>query len=143
MVEKPSAGYKMFNARAETIDQKPSFRNAFYKRRCLIPAESFYEWKQRGENPLRIYLPNHKIFSFAGIWELWKPKDGEVVLSCSIITTEPNNFMKNIHNRMPVILDDEGRMRAWQEGTRRSDLKDLLIPYHGEMAAEPFSLEQR
>lgn len=142
-LKKPSAGYKMFNARAETIDQKPSFRNAFYKRRCLIPAESFYEWKQRGENPLRIYLPNHKIFSFAGIWELWKPKDGEVVLSCSIITTEPNNFMKNIHNRMPVILDDEGRMRAWQEGTRRSDLKDLLIPYHGEMAAEPFSLEQR
>lgn len=66
-----------------------------------------------------------------------------MVLSCSIITTEPNNFMKNIHNRMPVILDDEGRMRAWQEGTRRSDLKDLLIPYHGEMAAEPFSLEQR
>ncbi len=62
---------------------------------------------------------------------------------CSIITTEPNNFMKNIHNRMPVILDDEKRMRTWLEGTKRSDLKGLLIPYHGDMAAEPFYLTQK
>lgn len=139
----PPAGYKMFNARAETIDQKPSFRNAFCRRRCLIPAESFYEWKQRGEDPLRIYLPNQQFFSFAGIWELWKPQGGEAILSCSIITTEPNSFIKNIHNRMPVILDDEERMRAWLEGTRLSEMKAMLLPYQGEMAAEPFPLMQK
>lgn len=142
-VKKPSTGYKMFNARAETLEQKPSFRNAFYKRRCLIPAESFYEWKQRGEDPFRIYLPGHKLFSFAGIWELWEPQKGEAVLSCSIITTEPNEFMKDIHNRMPVILEDEEKMRTWLVGTKLSDLKDLLVPYHGEMAAELFSLKQK
>lgn len=141
--KKPSTGYKMFNARAETLEQKPSFRNAFYKRRCLIPAESFYEWKQRGEDPLRIYLPCHKLFSFAGIWELWKSQKGEAILSCSIITTEPNDFMKEKHNRMPVIIEDEEKMRIWLEGTKLSDLKDLLVPYQGEMAAEPFSLKQK
>lgn len=138
--KEPSTGYKMFNARAETINKKPSFRNAFHKRRCLIPAESFYEWKQRGKDPFRIYLPGQKIFSFAGIWELWEPRKGEAILSCSIITTEPNGFMKDIHDRMPVILEGEGRMRAWLEGTRPSDLKDLLAPYNGEMAANPCSL---
>lgn len=138
--KEPSVGYKMFNARAETIDQKPSFRNAFFRRRCLLPADSFYEWKQKGEDPFRIYLPHKPLFAFAGIWELWQPREGEAVLSCSMITTEPNAFMQNIHNRMPVIFDDEKMMRAWLEETKPHRLKELLVPYNGQMAAEQYSL---
>lgn len=140
--KEPSVGYKMFNARAETIDQKPSFRNAFFRRRCLIPADSFYEWRQKGEDPFRIYLPHQPLFALAGIWELWQPQEGEAVLSCSIITTEPNAFMQQIHNRMPVIFDDEERMRTWLEGTNPAHLKELLVPYRGEMAAEQYSLRR-
>jgi len=140
--KEPSIGYKMFNARAETIDQKPSFRNAFFRRRCLIPADSFYEWRQKGEDPFRIYLPHQPLFALAGIWELWQPPEGEAVLSCSIITTEPNAFMQQIHDRMPVIFDDEERMRTWLEGTNPVHLKKLLVPYSGEMAAEQYSLRR-
>ena len=136
----PSVGYKMFNARAETIDQKPSFRHAFFSRRCLIPADSFYEWRQKGESPFRIYLPDKPLFALAGIWELWRPQEGEAVLSCSMVTTEPNAFMQHIHNRMPVILGDEERMMAWLEGTEPNDLKELLVPYSGQMAVELYHL---
>ncbi|MGI6405794.1 MAG: SOS response-associated peptidase [Syntrophaceticus sp.] len=136
----PAFGYKMFNARTETIDQKPSFRNAFFRRRCLIPADSFYEWRQKGEPPFRIYLPDKPLFVLAGIWELWQPRDDEAVLSCSMITTKPNAFMEEIHNRMPVILGDEESMIAWLEGTKLNDLKELLVPYSGQMAAEPYPL---
>ncbi|MDD4783892.1 MAG: SOS response-associated peptidase [Syntrophaceticus sp.] len=137
----PSLGYKMFNARAETIDEKPSFRSAFFRRRCLIPADSFYEWKRKGEPPFRIYLPDQQLFALAGIWELWQPQEeSERILSCSMVTTEPNDFMRDIHNRMPVILGDEERMMAWLEGTKPAELKDLLVPYSGQMAAEPYPL---
>ncbi|HBG21684.1 MAG: SOS response-associated peptidase [Syntrophaceticus sp.] len=135
-----SIGYKMFNARAETIDQKPSFRSAFFRRRCLIPVDSFYEWRQQGEPPLRIYLPDKPLFALAGIWELWKSNKGEQILSCSIITTEPNDFMQDIHNRMPVILNDEEKIINWLEGTIPDDLKELLVPYSGQIAAEPYPL---
>ncbi|MEY8757573.1 SOS response-associated peptidase [Peribacillus frigoritolerans] len=103
------AGYKMINARAETIAEKASFRNAYKKKRCLIIADSFYEWKKTPERkiPMRIKLKNHAPFGMAGLWESWKSPEGISIYSCSIITTVPNELMTSIHDRMPVILKPE------------------------------------
>lgn len=106
-----SIGNKMINARAETIAEKPAFRQAVKKRRCLIPTNGFYEWKKEGatKTPMWIYPRGQAPFAFAGIWESWHPegKEEETLLSASILTTEPNDFMKSIHNRMPVIPTDQ------------------------------------
>lgn len=103
------AGYKMINARAETIAEKASFRNAYKKKRCLIIADSFYEWKKTPERkiPMRIKLKNHAPFGMAGLWESWKSPEGISIYSCSVITTVPNELMTIIHDRMPVILKPE------------------------------------
>ena len=98
------------NARAETVAEKPSYRSAFKKRRCLIPADGFYEWQKTGDGkqPYYIKLPDNKPFAFAGLWEVWHdPQSSEVVPSCSIITTTANAAMTAIHQRMPVILSDK------------------------------------
>lgn len=102
-------GYKMINARAETIAEKASFRNAYKKKRCLIIADSFYEWKKTPERkiPMRIKLKNHAPFGMAGLWESWKSPEGISIYSCSVITTVPNEIMTSIHDRMPVILKPE------------------------------------
>ncbi|MEC0345012.1 SOS response-associated peptidase [Peribacillus frigoritolerans] len=102
-------GYKMINARAETIAEKASFRNAYKKKRCLIIADSFYEWKKTPERkiPMRIKLKNHVPFGMAGLWESWKSPEGISIYSCSVITTVPNELMTSIHDRMPVILKPE------------------------------------
>ena len=103
------AGYKMINARAETIAEKASFRNAYKKKRCLIIADSFYEWKKTPERkiPMRIKLKNHAPFGMAGLWESWKSPEGISIYSCSVITTVPNELMASIHDRTPVILKPE------------------------------------
>lgn len=104
-------GSKLINARGETLAEKPSFRDAFRKRRCLVLADSFYEWK-RHENgtktPMRIKLKSNEVFAMAGIWERWK-KGNNTIFTCTVITTSPNELMSDIHDRMPVILhkDDE------------------------------------
>jgi putative SOS response-associated peptidase YedK len=102
-------GYKMINARAETAAEKPSFRNAFKKKRCLVIADSFYEWKRtdEGKTPMRIKLKSGEPFAFAALWESWKSPDGKTVNSCSILTTKANELMGTIHDRMPVILTKE------------------------------------
>lgn len=108
-------GYKMINARAETISEKPSFRHAYNSRRCLIIADSFYEWKRKDDNtkiPIRIKLKSNEMFAMAGIWERWTPPSGDTVYSCSVITTEPNELMNEIHDRMPVILKKEDE-KTW------------------------------
>lgn len=100
-------GYKLINARAETLEEKPSYRNALKKRRCLVIADSFYEWKRHDDKtktPMRIKLKTNKLFSMAGLWEHWKSPNGRSIYSCTIITTSANEFMKDIHDRMPVIL---------------------------------------
>jgi len=105
-----SIGSRMINARAETVTSKPSFRNAFKKRRCLIPASGFYEWKgEKGhKQPYYITIPSGKPFAFAGLWETWTGKDDESVYkSCTIITTDASESVRELHNRMPVILDPE------------------------------------
>jgi len=102
-----SIGSRMINARSETVAEKPSFRNAFKKRRCLIPADGFYEWKgEKGrKQPMFITPPDRKPFAFAGLWETWKKKDtDDAYKSCTIITAPASESMRDIHHRMPVIL---------------------------------------
>ncbi|PLR81837.1 hypothetical protein CVD25_15320 [Bacillus canaveralius] len=125
-------GYKMINARAETIAEKPSFRNAYKKRRCLVIADSFYEWKcheDKTKTPMRIKLKTDELFAMAGLWEQWKSPDGETFYSCTVITTSPNELMSNIHDRMPVILKPEDE-RTWLDPsiTDTEYLNELLKP---------------
>jgi len=102
----PSIGNRMFNARAETISEKPSFKNAFQKRRCLIPADGFYEWQKIGriKKPLRFSLKSGEPFGLAGLYETWISPEQKPINTCTIITTEPNDILRPIHDRMPVIV---------------------------------------
>ena len=107
-----SIGSRMINARAETVSSKPSFRNAFKKHRCLIPANGFYEWKgEKGsKQPYYVFTPSVEAFAFAGLWETWTDKKSDeesVYKSCTIITTDASDSIRKLHNRMPVILDPE------------------------------------
>ncbi|GIO27885.1 SOS response-associated peptidase [Ornithinibacillus bavariensis] len=98
-------GYKMINARSESAHQKPSFKNLMKRKRCLIVADSFYEWQRIGDTkqPKRIHLTDRKLFTFAGLWDRWS-HDGKDLFTCTILTREANPFMKEIHHRMPIIL---------------------------------------
>ncbi len=124
-------GYKMINARAETVADKPSFRDAFRHRRCLIPATGFYEWKpiEGGKQPYNIQIGKGALFAFAGLWASWKSKAGKRLESCTIIVTEANAAITTIHDRMPVILSPDD-YKTWLE-PKISDpnrLKPLLRP---------------
>ena len=124
-------GFKMINARAETVHEKPSFREAFKKRRCLIVADSFYEWKRTEERkiPMRIKMKNDELFAMAGLWESWKDDKGDLVHTCTILTTEPNDLMSSIHDRMPVILKQEDEQKWLNPSLKHMDeLRPLLIP---------------
>lgn len=134
-------GYKMINARAETIHEKRSFREPLVRKRCLIPADGFYEWKKTpdGKQPLRIMLKSRPLFAMAGIYDTWTSPDGKVLHTCSIITTAPNEFMAEIHDRMPVILPREAES-AWLDRDLQSipELLSLLKSYPAEdMQAYP------
>jgi len=126
-----SIGNKLINARAETIASKPSFRNAFKKRRCLIPADGFYEWKgPKGQKqPVFITLPESKPFAFAGLWETWHEKDDPDTMykSCTIITTEASDSVREIHHRMPAILTPDA-YESWLDPLNQnvSELKNIL-----------------
>jgi putative SOS response-associated peptidase YedK len=135
-----SIGNKMINARAETITEKPSFSAPLFSKRCLVPADGFYEWQQdTGKQPFRIFVKTNPIFAMAGLWERWKSPEGGTIDSFSIITTEANSFMKPIHNRMPVILKQEDE-KAWLSAKNHNDILDLLKPYPSEdMDAYPVS----
>ncbi len=141
----PKMGSRMINARAEGVAEKPSFRAAFRRRRCLIPATGFYEWQknpgQKSKTPMYIQLKSGSPFAFAGLWEDWRSPDGSQVLSCTIITTEPNSFMAPIHNRMPVILPPDAYDTWLAIGeVERGALQSLLKPYPAEeMTAFPVS----
>ncbi|WP_027964066.1 SOS response-associated peptidase [Halalkalibacillus halophilus] len=105
---------KMINARLETADEKPSFKRLMARRRCLIVADSFYEWvkdEQGNKQPVRIYMPNRQLFTFAGLWDRWE-KDGEQMVTCTILTKEANEYVSDIHHRMPVILPKEAE-QTW------------------------------
>jgi putative SOS response-associated peptidase YedK len=135
-------GSRLINARAETVAEKPSFRQAFARRHCLILADGFYEWqhftdKKKSSQPFYFNLLNGKPFAFAGLWEDWRSPQGKLVRSCTLITTEANSVVKPIHDRMPVILDQES-MWIWLQTTDLETARNLLLPYpEGLMAARP------
>lgn len=137
----PSIGNKLCNARAETLAEKNTFKNAFKRRRCLIPADGFYEWKLNADGktkqPMYIRLKDGKPFSLAGLWETWHGGGGEEIRSATIITTRPNELMATMHDRMPVMLKSEDQKR-WLEGGEGVD--ELLAPYPvDQMEAYPIS----
>lgn len=139
----PKIGNQCINAKAETVAEKPSFRSAFKKRRCLVVATGFYEWQVQGayKQPMWIGLRNKRPFAFAGLWEHWKPAEGEPIDTCTIITTEPNDLMAPIHNRMPVILAPTS-YDQWLDPTfqKIETLNGLLRPYQSEeLTAYPVS----
>lgn len=138
----PSIGNKMINARAETLIEKPSFRNAFARRRCLIPAGGFYEWRQEGgrKQPYLFQLKTQRPFTFAGLWEHWQDAHGNELYTCTIITTSPNDLLAEYHERMPVILDAENCWK-WLEDKPLLELQKLLLPYPPEKMAEPLRVD--
>lgn len=133
---------RLINARAETAAEKPSFRAAFKRRRCLIPADGFYEWQKlgQGKQPLFIHAQDSKPFGLAGLWEVWHSADGSVIESCTILTTEANELMAPIHNRMPVIIEPADYGMWLDPGPRPEDARHLLRPYPAaNMHAYPVS----
>ena len=123
---------KLINARAETLMEKASFKQAFRKRRCLIVADGFYEWKTEGKTktPVYIHLKSGELFGFAGLYEVWNSPEGEAITTGTIITTEANELVAPIHSRMPVILP-KAAQRVWLDGENEDPfaLSDLLAPY--------------
>lgn len=137
-------GYRMINARSETAASKPAFRKPFRERRCLVVADGFYEWARAGtaKQPWYFRLRSGESFAFAGLWDRWvSTETGEVVDSCTILTTSANDLVRPVHERMPVILPPE-RYDLWldPEVEDTSMLEPLLAPYPArEMAAHPVS----
>jgi putative SOS response-associated peptidase YedK len=133
----PKIGSRLINARGETVSEKPSFRAAYKQRRCLIFSDGFYEWvKQPGEKtkqPYYIHLKAQEPFAFAGLWEVWHAPDGSEVKSATIITTEPNEKIAKLHNRMPVILPPK-YIKQWltPDDLERDILDPMLTAYPAE-----------
>jgi putative SOS response-associated peptidase YedK len=141
----PSIGNKLINARGETIAEKPSFRGGFKYKRCLILADGFYEWKaQPGskiKTPYFIHMKDKKTFAFAGLWDEWNSTDGGILRTCTIITTEPNELMSTLHNRMPVILNPKD-YDLWLDAAPQTPEKliHLIKPFPADsMSAHPVS----
>lgn len=141
----PSIGNKLINARGETIAEKPSFRGGFKYKRCLILADGFYEWKTqpgaKTKTPYFIHMKDRQPFAFAGLWDEWQSSEGSSVRTCTIITTEPNELMSSLHNRMPVILDPKD-YDLWLDATPQTPdkLTHLIKSFPTEgMSAHPVS----
>jgi putative SOS response-associated peptidase YedK len=141
----PAIANKLINARAETLAEKPSFRGSFKYKRCLIPADGFYEWKieagQKTKTPYFIHMKDNQPFAFAGLWDEWHSPDGNTLRTCTIITTTPNELMSILHNRMPVILDRQD-FDDWLNPIPQppENLTRLLQPFPPDrMSAHPVS----
>ncbi|MEM1323994.1 MAG: SOS response-associated peptidase [Bacteroidota bacterium] len=130
----PSIGSKMINARIETVAEKPAFRQAIKKRRCLVPFDGFYEWQRReGKKiPYRITLKDEGIFCTAGIWERWKAPDGELIHSFSVLTQPPNTLMAPIHDRMPAILRPDQEALWLDQELPTEAVLSMIAPYPDE-----------
>jgi putative SOS response-associated peptidase YedK len=123
---------RMINARSETVAEMPAYRDSFERRRCLIPADGFYEWKRGGKakQPFNFSMKDNSIFGLAGIWDRWKNPAGEVIESCSILTTAPNALLADIHDRMPVIMQPDSYDLWLDPGFKNAaELSGLLIPF--------------
>ncbi|MBK7448455.1 MAG: SOS response-associated peptidase [Anaerolineales bacterium] len=141
----PSIGNNLINARGETVAEKPSFRGGFKYKRCLILADGFYEWKtqpgEKNKTPYFIHMQDRKPFAFAGLWDEWQSPDGGALRTCTIITTEPNELMSSLHNRMPVILNPS-EYDLWLDPAPQTPdkLLHLIKPFPTErMSAYPVS----
>ncbi len=141
----PSVGNRMINARAESLAEKPAFRTALKRRRCIIPASGFYEWKKdpsgKIKTPMYMHLKSGKPFAFAGLWDTWHSDDGSELRSCTIITGQPNELVRPIHDRMPAILNAQDYV-AWLDPAEipAEQMLPLLRPYPAdEMTAHRVS----
>ena len=138
-----SIGSKTINARSETVVSKPAFRDAFSSRRCLLPADGFFEWRRSGreKQPFHFGMQDDSLFAFAGLWDRWRDPAGAVIESCSILTTTPNSLLADIHDRMPVILREES-YDLWLDAGFK-DVKALagvLVPFDAaQMRCYPVS----
>ena len=130
-----SMGARLINARSETVAEKPAFRQAFRQRRCIIPTDGFYEWQKTGgrKQPFFFRMRDERPFGFAGLWERWDGEGGEVVTSCAILTTEANDVLRPVHDRMPVILHlDDYELWLGAEARLLDIVKEMLRPYPAE-----------
>jgi putative SOS response-associated peptidase YedK len=127
-----SIGSRLINGRSETALEKPAFRDSFRMRRCLVPADGFYEWKKAGKEryPFHFAMKDNSLFAFAGVWDRWRSPIGQVVESCSILTTTPNELLDGLHDRMPVILPRR-HYQTWltAPATEAHRLAELLVPF--------------
>jgi putative SOS response-associated peptidase YedK len=127
-----SIGNRLINGRSETVLEKPAFRDSFRTRRCLIPADGFYEWKKAGKErrPFHFGMKDGSLFAFAGVWDRWKSPAGQVLESCSILTTAPNELIEDLHDRMPVILPPR-HYQTWLMAppAEAERLAELLVPF--------------
>lgn len=133
------------NPRSETVESKPSSLHAFLKKRCIIVMDSFYEWKVQtdGKVPMRLKMKSHEVFGAAGLWESWKNPNGQTIHSCTILTTEANSLVQEVHDRMPVILTLENE-KEWLNPSLQDKevLKSMLLPFDATlMEAYPVSSE--
>ena len=140
----PTIGNRMINARAETVSEKPAYRAAYKYRRCLILADGFFEWlndKKAGVKvPYYFKMLDDSPFTFAGLYEHWEPPEGGELHTCTILTCEPNELVADVHNRMPVILNEQTRWQWIAPDTPNSALLDSLVPYPAqEMKSYPVS----
>ncbi len=134
-------GRPLINARAESIVTQPAFAESFRERRCLIPADGFYEWRrdENGKVPIWMHLPGDELFAFAGVWASYEPRGGEPVVSCAIVTTQPNDTVRPIHDRMPVILAPEAEAGWLSSDASEDELKGLLVPWRDELETREVS----
>ena len=125
-------GNRLINGRSETVLEKPAFRDSFRQRRCLIPADGFYEWKRSGKSkrPFNFGMKDGSLFAFAGVWDRWRSPEGQMVKSCAILTTTPNELVEDMHDRMPVILP-ETAYEAWltTPPEQAEALTEFLVPF--------------
>lgn len=138
----PAVGNRLINARAESVATRPAFRDPFLQRRCLVPAQGFYEWKKfgRAREPWLIRLKGGTTFAFAGLWERWSRGEGQAIESCALITTSANGLVAPIHGRMPVLIDRASYDLWLDPRASEDDLRALLAPFSAEvMEAFPVS----
>lgn len=131
----PTIGNKMINARAETVAKKPAFRDALRRRRCLVVADGFYEWKREGKSkiPMYVHRQSHGPIAFAGLWERWRTPEDNVLYSCTIVTTDANELMAPVHDRMPVIVDREDYDRWLDPAVLPPQaIEDILVTPHAQ-----------
>lgn len=130
-------GYRLINSRANTVHQKPAFKDSFQRRRCLVPASGFYEWSKdkNQKNPYYFSVPNQPLISFAGLYDNWLLKDGSQLQTFTIITTNSNSLVSQIHDRMPVILSPQNEPIWLDQSCSQENLLKLLTPFQSNQMA--------